>query len=228
MTDADRPDAAAHIAELQGRTVAVGLRSFTAQMVEAPALTVPLIAKLLGKTTCVEVRTTLAVLVDQSLVGKQRTLLAIQRRQLAVGDVVGNRGEEVVGIGRATRDIDDGGADIAEGLFEADGAGRVAPAGRHTAPGGAGADGDDRSRIGGGTANMVDDGLTGHHAVDTAILERNGAIHHQHILAFITLDGVVLVLFRLMTKGRREHLVVLQRDGVEDQVFYGGVGGAQQ
>lgn len=75
---------------------------------------------------------------------------------------------------------------------------------------------------------MVDDGLTGHHAVDAAIFQRNGAIHHQHILAFITLDGVVLVLFRLMTKGRREHLVVLQRDGVEDQVFDGGVGGAQQ
>lgn len=75
---------------------------------------------------------------------------------------------------------------------------------------------------------MVDDGLTGHHAVDAAIFERNGAIHHQHVLAFITLDGVVLVLFRLMTKGRREHLVILQRNGVEDQVFDGGVGGAQQ
>ncbi|MNF44245.1 hypothetical protein D3C84_253520 [compost metagenome] len=133
-----------------------------------------------------------------------------------------------MGIGRATRDIDDGGADIAEGLFEADGAGRVAPAGRHTAPGGAGADGDDRSRIGGGTANMVDDGLTGHHAVDATILEGNGAIHHQHILAFIALDGVVLVLFRLMTKGRREHLVVLQRNGIEDQVLDGGVGSTQQ
>ena len=75
---------------------------------------------------------------------------------------------------------------------------------------------------------MVDDGLTGHHAEYAAIFERNGAIHHQHILAFIALDGVVLVLFRLMTKGCREHLVILQRNGIEDQVFDGGVGGAQQ
>ena len=133
-----------------------------------------------------------------------------------------------MGIGWATRDIDDRGADIAQRLFETDGAGRVAAAGRHTAPGSTGADGDDGSRVTGGTANMVNDGFTSHHAVDATIFERNGAIHHQHILAFIALDGVVLVLFRLMTKGRREHLVVLQRNGIEDQVLDGGVGGAQQ
>ena len=75
---------------------------------------------------------------------------------------------------------------------------------------------------------MVDDRLTGHHAVDATIFQRNGAIHHQHILAFIALDGVVLVLFRLMTKGRREYLVVLQRNGIEDQVLDGGVSGPQQ
>ncbi len=75
---------------------------------------------------------------------------------------------------------------------------------------------------------MVDDGLTGHHAVDATIFERNGAIHHQHIFAFIALDGVVLVLFRLMTKGSRKYLVVLQRNGVEDQVLDGGVSGPQQ
>lgn len=131
MADADRPDAAAHITELQGRAVAVGLGSLAAQMVEAPALTVALVTELLGKTPCVEVRTTLAVFMDQALIGKQWALLAIQRRQLAVGDVVSNRGEEVVGIGRAAGNIDDGGADIAEGLFEADGTGRVATAGRH-------------------------------------------------------------------------------------------------
>ena len=75
---------------------------------------------------------------------------------------------------------------------------------------------------------MVDDGFTGHHAVDAAIFKRDGAVHHQHILALVAFDGIVLVLFGLMTEGRREHLVVLQRNGVEDQVLDGGVGGAQQ
>ncbi len=75
---------------------------------------------------------------------------------------------------------------------------------------------------------MVDNGFTGHHAVDAAIFKRDGAIHHQHILALVAFDGVVLVLFGLMAEGRREHLVVLQRNGVEDQVLDGGVGGAQQ
>ena len=75
---------------------------------------------------------------------------------------------------------------------------------------------------------MVDDGFASHHAVDAAIFKRDGAIHHQHILALVAFDGIVFVLFGLMAEGRREHLVVLQRNGVEDQVLDGGVGGAQQ
>ncbi len=197
-------------------------------MIETPALTVALVTKLLGKAAGIEVRAALAVFVDEPLIGKQRPILGIQRRQLAIGDVVGDRSKEVVGIGRAARDIDDGGADIAERLFKTDSAGRVATAGGHPAPGGTGADGNDGSRIGSRAANMVDDGLTGHHAVDAAIFERNGTIHYQHILALVAGHGVVLVLFSLVAKCCREHLMVFEGDSIEDQVLDGGVRGPQQ
>lgn len=42
-------DAAAHVAELQGRAVAVGFRPLAAQVIEAPALTVALVANSLAK-----------------------------------------------------------------------------------------------------------------------------------------------------------------------------------
>ncbi len=127
MADAHRPDAAAHVAELQGRAVAVGLRPLAAQVIETPALTVALVTKLFGETAGIEVRTALAVFVDEPLIGKQRPLLGIERRQLAVGDVVGDRGEEVVGVGRAARDIDNRRAEVAEGLLQADGTGGLPP-----------------------------------------------------------------------------------------------------
>ena len=97
MTNPHWPGIAAHIAELDGRTVGVRLRPLAAELVETPALTMTFIAELLGETPGVEVRSALAVVVDQSPIGEQRPALGIECGQLLEGQIVENGREQVVG-----------------------------------------------------------------------------------------------------------------------------------
>jgi len=72
------PGVAAHVAELDGRTVGVGLWPLAAELVETPALAMALIAELLGEASGVKVRSAFAVVVDQPTIGEQRSALGIE------------------------------------------------------------------------------------------------------------------------------------------------------
>ncbi|MNE74961.1 hypothetical protein D3C80_1710790 [compost metagenome] len=66
---------------------------------------------------------------------------------------------------------------------------------------------------------MFNDRLTGHHAVDAAILHRNGAVDHQHVFPFVLLNRAVLVFFRLFAERSREDFVVFHGNHVKQQVL---------
>ena len=101
MPDSHRPHAA-DITELQCGAVAVRFRSFAAEVIEAPAFTVTVVAECFGKTSGVKVSAALAVFVDQTTVSKQRPVLS-SSPGFAISDDVGNRCREVMRVRRAAR-----------------------------------------------------------------------------------------------------------------------------
>jgi hypothetical protein len=107
MTDAHRPVALTDIAETDSGTVGVGFRPFATDFVETEPLAVTEIAEFQGETAGIEVWTPLAVFVDQSAIGESRPVLRVQFRRFAEGQQIENGGQEIVGIGRATGNVDD-------------------------------------------------------------------------------------------------------------------------
>jgi hypothetical protein len=158
---------------------------------------------------------------DQAAIGEFRPALLVERRQRAEGDELQHRAEEVVGIGRAAGNIDDG---LARQHFgDADCARWVGPAGGDAAPGRAGADGDDRHGALGGFHEVLLYRAVGHLAVDAAILGRNGAIDHQQVVAEVLLHRGPARFLGLVPRCHAEGLVVVERDHVENQVLERGV-----
>ena len=102
MAATDRPDASPTSPKPMRRAVGVGFRPLAAELVEAVALAVALVAELHGEAAGIEVRAAFAVLVNQARVGEHRPAELIHRRQLAEGEEVHHGGQEVVRIGRAT------------------------------------------------------------------------------------------------------------------------------
>jgi hypothetical protein len=98
----------------------------------------------------------------------------------------------------------------------------------HAAPGGAGADGDHRGRIGGAFLEQFNRGLAADLAVDAAVLGRDRAFDDQHVLALVGLHRLLRACFDLVAGGGQQGLVVVERDDVEDQLFQRRVLGAQQ
>src|SRR5512146_1413320 len=107
VTGADRPARIADVAEQDRRAVRIGLRTLAAQLVQAVALAVTLVAEFHGKASGIEVRTALAVLVDEARVGELGTAFFIHIGQLAEGQEVHHGGKEVVRVGRAAGDVGD-------------------------------------------------------------------------------------------------------------------------
>ena len=108
VTDADWPVSFADVAEADGRAIGVGFRSLAPDLVKTKALAVAVIAKLQGKAAGVKMRTPLAVFVDQPAVSELGPGLTVQRRWLTEGQQIEDGGEEVVGIGRTTGNVDYG------------------------------------------------------------------------------------------------------------------------
>src|SRR5690606_9953696 len=77
MTDTDGP-CIDHLVEVLGRAVGKRLRPLAAELVQAPALAMPLITELLREAACIEVRPTRAVLVHGAAIGELRTALGVQ------------------------------------------------------------------------------------------------------------------------------------------------------
>jgi len=94
------PTTGANIAKQDGGTIGISLRSLTAQLVQAPALAVPLVTEFHRETSRVKMRAAFAVFVDQAAVGELRPVLGIQRRQRSKSYELEYGAEEVVRIRR--------------------------------------------------------------------------------------------------------------------------------
>ncbi len=180
MSGTHRPRAGTDIAKQNGRAVGVSFRPLAAKLVQAPALAMSLVTELDRKATGVEVRTALAVLVDQPVVGKFGAALAIQLRQAVESEEVQHRGQEVVRVRRATGNGNDW--PVFDNLGNAHGAGRIRTAGRNAAPRRARADGDDGRGTRRRLVQMRQHGFVSNLAIDSAVLGRDRAIDHQQIL----------------------------------------------
>ena len=66
----------------QCRAIIICFRPLTAKLVETVPFAVPLVAKLLGKTTGIEMGPALTVLMNEPTIGKFRSEFVIQLRQL--------------------------------------------------------------------------------------------------------------------------------------------------
>ena len=197
VPDRDGPRAR-HLAEVEERAVGVRLRSLAAELVEAPAVAVTLVAERLREPARVEVRAALAVLVDHAAVGELRTAEIVERRQRAEGGELEDGAEQVVRVRRAAGQGHDGLA--LEELRDAGRAGRVRRCGRNAAPRGARADRDDRAGLGGDLVQRVDRLLAADLAVDAAVLLGNGALDDEDELALVLVQGL---LERLLESGGR-------------------------
>jgi hypothetical protein len=79
--DANRPNVR-NLIEVASGAASVGVGTLASHFVEAPALPVPLVTKLLDETTRVKMRTPGAVIMDLPVIRKLRASLFVKFRQL--------------------------------------------------------------------------------------------------------------------------------------------------
>src|SRR5271166_5890295 len=100
----DRPHAR-NLIEVPGRASGVRHRPLAAEFVQAVSLAMAFVAKRGGEPASVKVSAARAVLMNHAVVGKARTAELIQFGQSSHGYVLQNHGQQVVGIWRAARQI---------------------------------------------------------------------------------------------------------------------------
>ena len=136
-----------------------------------------------------------------------------------------DRGQEVIRIGRAARNRDHR---LAQHFGHAGRAGRVGAGRGHAAPGGAGADRNHRSSVGGAFLEQVDGSVAADLAVIAIFLDRNRTLDDQHVLALVGLHRVLACRFGLVSGGSHQGLVVVQRNDFQNQFFQRWMLGTQQ
>src|SRR6266702_6095244 len=224
VTGTDRP-AGLFVIPL-GRAVVERGRPLAPHLVEAEPLAMGIITPMLDILSGVEMRTPLAVVVNALAVCEQRAPLTVQRRNFAEHQVMYYRGGQVICVARAAGAVDDGSA--RHRIPDADSAGRIGHGGGNTAKGSAGSDSDCRR---GAAADPPDDiqmRLAAGAAVDSVILHRNGALDDANIFAFVLGDGVFKRFLGLVTSGRHDGFMVVNRQDVKHDLTDGRIGGPQQ
>ena len=99
MAGADIP--ADTLAVTDRRAVGHGLGALAADLVQAPALLGPLVTPGQRELAELEERPALAPVVDEVRVGEERATHRVRRRELSEGEVVDDRGDEVLHVERA-------------------------------------------------------------------------------------------------------------------------------
>ncbi len=215
MADADGP-AVDDLAKGQRRTVRVGHRPFAAELVEAVALAVSLVAELRGEAARVEVRPPRAVLVDRAAVGKQRAAAIVELRERAERRVLEHHAKEVVRIGRAAGDRHHRLA--FEDHRDAGGARRIGIGGRNASPRRAGSDGDDGAGLRSDVVQDIDRGPVSHLAVNAPVFGRDRTLDDADVLAGVILDRVLQRRFRLVAGAGEQRLVIVERHEIENDL----------
>ena len=180
----------------------------------------------LGEAAGVEVGSPFAMLVDLPAVGELGASQFVELGDLFEGEVVEDRGEEVVGGRRASRDVDD--RLVLDDVPDAERAGRVRGDRLDPAVGGAAPDADDGGRPFRRVVQRLQRGLSGDLAEDPVLLGRDGTFHDQDVLAVVLPHGVVERLLGLGAGSGHQRFVVIERDHVQDQRGNGRVRGAQE
>ena len=168
--DPDRPHARNFI-EVPRRTGRVSYRSLAAEFVQAISLAMSFVAERRGESSCIKVSAPRAAFVDDAVVGEFRTAELIQFRQATHGDVFQNHGQQVLGIGRAARKIDDW-FSRNHGI-DADRARGIGIGGRNSAPGCARAYGDHGRSLRGHLFDDLNGGLSAELHVDAVVAGGN-------------------------------------------------------
>ena len=103
VSDADRPATGPGITKLAGRTVGIGNRPFTAQIIQTVSLPVPLVTKASGEPAIIKMGSTLTVFVDKAAIGEFRPVFVIKTGHPVEGQVMDNSREQVIWIWRTAR-----------------------------------------------------------------------------------------------------------------------------
>ena len=182
MSDSDRPGIDDFI-EVPRRTRRMGDRPLAPELVETPAIPMRLVTELRGKAARVEMRSPGAVVVNQTVVGKQRPAVRIDFRQLASRRIFEDGSEQNVRVRRTTGKIHD--RLVPDQRVDADGTGRIGAARWDATPRGAGTDGDD----GGGVRRHISEQLRSFASCDLEIRSRfagrNRSFDDEHVLAVV-------------------------------------------
>ena len=152
----------------------------------------------------------------------QRSPLAIQRRQLAEGQDVGHHAGHDLRNRRAPGHLDDRRVADIGNLVNRCRPGRVGFGRLDTAPGGAGAPGDDGHGVLRGLSQLLGIGFAGDdagHATGLALVQTGIALAGENVLALVLLDHLVDDTLGLMTRRRHDGVVVVERDHRQDDIL---------
>src|SRR5271157_4365336 len=219
VPDADRPSF--RLAETEEGAIRVGRRPLAAELVEAVALPVPLVAELLREAAGVEMGPARTVLVDRPPVRPLGPSLLVERGEGSESYELEDRPEQVVGIRRASGDrhhslpLENHGC--------AGRPGRVRVRGGDSAPRYAGSDGDDRPCLVGDFRDEVDRRPARDLAVDPVVLGGDGALDDAYVLARVFRHRLLERVLGLVPGRCKERLVIVERDQVQDQLGNSGM-----
>lgn len=96
------------LVEHANRAAGVDVRSFAAQLVETPTLTMAVVTELLREAAGAEMRAARALHVDNAIVSELRAQVGVEFRRIASPNTLEHRADEVVGSRRTAGQIDGG------------------------------------------------------------------------------------------------------------------------
>ena len=209
-----------------GGTGVVGGGAFAAHLVQAVAFARGIVIPLFDELTRIEVRTTIAFVVDALAVEHLRSALAIQFRDAVEGQHVSHHGGHHLSDGRATRYFDDG--FVGDDFVYRCGTRRVRLGCLHATPGSACAPRDDGFRIRGGFFQHLNKGASAVDAEHAVFIQRRIAFHRKNEITFVFFSDIGDDFFGLMSGCGHQRIVVVQREHGQHHVFCQRVRGADE
>ena len=162
-------------------------------------------------------RAAIAFVVDALAVEHLRPALTVQLGDAVKRHHIGDHRRHDFRNRRAARHLDDG--FVQNHLVHRRGAGGVGLGGLHAAPGGARTPGDQRLGVFGQALEFFYKRLTTGKAEHAVFVQRRVAFHRQNVVAFVLLLDFFQDGFCLMTGGRHDGVVVIQRDHRQNGVL---------
>ena len=180
-------------------------------------MTVRLIAPGLDVLAGVEMPAPLAAIMDRLPVGEQRPAVPVERRPLLERQVIDEQCGDVLGIGRAGGHVDQV-LEPRHGVGDRERPRRIRACGRNPAERGAGAHRDGRHRTAADLAGNVERRSAPDRAIAAVGIAGNRALDERNVLALVLAHRLLERAFRLAAGGRHQGLVIIERDGIENEV----------